>query len=394
MGGHEEENIVICGGGIIGASIAYHLSLRGVKAAVYEQEHLGAAASGKAAGFMAGSWGDGGVTEQLHRVSFKMHEALASELGIQSYRKIPTLSVAGGARSSGTKPPAQMWGWLDGEVSKAALMDRWTAQVTPKEVTDKLMERAVANGAVLKIGKVEGVELEELVEGVDRKVKCVIVDGKQVPCTKVVIAMGPWSCMAEEWFDNPIPMEGVKSTSVIFKSGGSALLEKAPAALFCSEDEHGCHLEVYPRPDGDIYVCGLGGSDYLDNDRIKKTAPKDVDPNMERVKAAQSSFSALSSLGQGHEVHAQACMRPCAPDALPILGQIDKCSNAYIAAGHNCWGILWAPVTGLAMTELMLDGEAQCVCLKAFSPSRFKKETRKRRERGRHNTSNPVGEQW
>jgi hypothetical protein len=44
-------------------------SLRGVKSVVFERHQLAGAASGKAGGFLAGGWGDGGVTEQLHRVS-------------------------------------------------------------------------------------------------------------------------------------------------------------------------------------------------------------------------------------------------------------------------------------------------------------------------------------
>jgi hypothetical protein len=39
-----------------------------VKALVFERYQLAGAASGKAGGFLAGGWGDGGVTEQLHRV--------------------------------------------------------------------------------------------------------------------------------------------------------------------------------------------------------------------------------------------------------------------------------------------------------------------------------------
>lgn len=39
--------------------------------------------------------------------------------------------------------------------------------------------------------------------------------------------------------------------------------------------------------------------------------------------------------------------------------------------GHNCWGILWAPVTGKAMTELILDGVAHTVDLDPFDPGRF-----------------------
>ncbi len=45
--------VVICGGGIIGASIAYHLTLMGVEPIVVEQCSIAAAASGKAGGFLA-----------------------------------------------------------------------------------------------------------------------------------------------------------------------------------------------------------------------------------------------------------------------------------------------------------------------------------------------------
>src|SRR5467141_3433378 len=45
--------VLICGGGVIGASIAYFLSCRGVKATVIEGTGLACAASGKPGGFLA-----------------------------------------------------------------------------------------------------------------------------------------------------------------------------------------------------------------------------------------------------------------------------------------------------------------------------------------------------
>jgi len=66
-------------------------------------------------------------------------------------------------------------------------------------------------------------------------------------------------------------------------------------------------------------------------------------------------------------------MRPCPPDSLPIMGGIPGFSNAFMCTGHNCWGILWGPVSGLAMSELLIDGVAKCVDLKPFSPNRFNK---------------------
>ena len=42
-------------------------------------------------------------------------------------------------------------------------------------------------------------------------------------------------------FDNfNVPMEGVRSTSIVFKSDEPI----DPFALFCGEDSNGCHLEV------------------------------------------------------------------------------------------------------------------------------------------------------
>ena len=53
------------------------------------------AASGKAGGFLAGGWGDE-RTRELHTKSFQLHEQLAEELDVTSFRKIRTLSVQAG----------------------------------------------------------------------------------------------------------------------------------------------------------------------------------------------------------------------------------------------------------------------------------------------------------
>jgi glycine/D-amino acid oxidase-like deaminating enzyme len=51
--------VLICGGRVIGASIAYFLARRGVKATVIERCRLACAASGKSGGFLAADWCDG-----------------------------------------------------------------------------------------------------------------------------------------------------------------------------------------------------------------------------------------------------------------------------------------------------------------------------------------------
>ena len=89
----------------------------------------------------------------------------------------------------------------------------------------------------------------------------------------------------------------------------------------------------------------------------------------------------------------QACMRPCPPDAKPYMGSIPGYRGAYINAGHNCWGIAWAPACGKAIAELVVDGESRCLNLSPFDPARFT-AVGKRGGRGRKKGELNVGEQW
>ena len=156
-------------------------------------------------------------------------------------------------------------------------------------------------------------------------------------------------------------------------------------------------VEVYPRPDGTIYICGIGGSDYITTQELKQGAYREViEANDSRVKAASDSFRELSSLyrEKGELDRTQACMRPCPPDALPYMGAIPSYTNAFVNAGHNCWGIAWAPASGRAMAELVLDGASESVDLRPFDPARFTPSAGKRGGRGRKKKGASVGEQW
>ena len=380
--------IVIAGAGLHGSALAYYLSLRGEKPLVIDRVSVAAAASGKGGGFLARDWGSGPTT-QLHKVSFALHAELAKDLDVKSYRRIPVLSVTPGKRSART---TDICPWLDGDIANSQWMDQdGGAQVAPLELCTKLMDAAVANGAELRIGNVQGVEKSG--DEDDNSVSGVKVDGEVVPCKAFVCTMGPWAALAQDWLDIPVPMTGIKSTSIVFKDEKK---EVEPCALFCGEDHRfGTHLEVYPRNSGEVYLCGIGGSEYVEDDRLRagEFPPGEVHADPARVEAATKSFSTMSKRLGGTPDVVQACMRPCPPDALPYMGRVRGFSNAYMSAGHNCWGILWAPVSGKAMSELILDGEAKCVDLKPFDPARFAPKMKKG-TRGRKQGSTSVGEQW
>ena len=155
-------------------------------------------------------------------------------------------------------------------------------------------------------------------------------------------------------------------------------------------------VEVYPRPDGSIYICGIGGSDYISTAQLKEGAfLENCEANPTRVKAAQASFRDMAPQYKeengGSLERSQACMRPCPPDAMPYMGPVPGYTGAYLNAGHNCWGIAWAPASGKAMAELVWEGSCSSINLKPFDPARF---TPKVAQRGRKRRGTNVGEQW
>ena len=69
-------------------------------------------------------------------------------------------------------------------------------------------------------------------------------------------------------------------------------------------------MEVYPRPDGTIYICGIGGSDYVTTPELQAAAfISSCPPKPDRVEAASQAFRLMSNsyAQEGELSHAQAC---------------------------------------------------------------------------------------
>jgi glycine/D-amino acid oxidase-like deaminating enzyme len=76
------QRVVVCGAGVVGASVAYFLSRRGVDVTVVERSGVACAASGKSGGFLALDWCDGTPVGPLARASFGLHAELAKALDV------------------------------------------------------------------------------------------------------------------------------------------------------------------------------------------------------------------------------------------------------------------------------------------------------------------------
>ncbi|MGH7607971.1 MAG: NAD(P)/FAD-dependent oxidoreductase, partial [Gemmatimonadales bacterium] len=324
--------VVICGGGVIGASIAYFLARRGVDVVVVERMGVACAASGKSGGFLALDWCDGTPLAPLARRSFALHASLAEELhGDWGYRRLATYGGGGAPQGPGPRRANVHVGWL----SDAVVVDRrlgsteTTAQVHPAAFTAAMMAAAQAQGTELRLRRVTGV-----MGGTDAgRVSGVEVDGETVAADAVVIAMGPWSIMATRW----LPLAGVfglKGHSLVFETG--TVIPAQALFLECEEANGAMQSpEVFPRADGTTYVCAISSESPLPID------PADVAPDPGAIERLHAICGQLSpALARAKVLAGQACFRPVTLDGLPLMGAVPGISGAYVATGHSVWGIL------------------------------------------------------
>ncbi|MEQ9337122.1 MAG: FAD-dependent oxidoreductase, partial [Miltoncostaeaceae bacterium] len=74
---------MVCGAGAVGASVAYFLTRRGAAPLVVDRGGPAAAASGRAAGFLALDWNAGNPLDDLARASIALHRELATSNGAE-----------------------------------------------------------------------------------------------------------------------------------------------------------------------------------------------------------------------------------------------------------------------------------------------------------------------
>lgn len=147
------------------------------------------------------------------------------------------------------------------------------------------------------------------------------------------------------------------------------LVQITATALFTHVKETAASVwhepEVYPRPNGEVYVCGEPSSTPIPDN------PEDIDVSDGLCARVIHNCSFVAScIEKAEVVRKQACYLPLSSDGLPLIGAVPGVEGAFIATGHSCWGILNGPATGLAMSELLMDGEAKCVDLGPYAPSR------------------------
>jgi glycine/D-amino acid oxidase-like deaminating enzyme len=356
------QRIVICGGGAIGAAIAYFLSRRGAMPIVIERHEVGGAASGKSGGFLALDWCRGSALDRLARRSFALHAELADTLGNPwGYRRLETYGGYAVENETGRNNAAQR-PWLSGAVTLTGQLGspQTTALVEPRAFTTGLMRAAQTHGAELRQGTV--VDLVRRPDGAAGGV--VLESGETVAGDGVVIALGPWSILATRWL--PLPaVFGHKGHSLVFKTGALVGAE----ALFLEYQESSGEVltpELFARADGTTWVCAVSSTEAMPVDPAHVAPDEGAHARLEAMCRTISPALAATPI-----VARQACFRPVTEDGLPLIGRVPDVDGAWVATGHSVWGMLNAPATGEAMAELILDGTTRQVDLGRFAPARL-----------------------
>ena len=166
----------------------------------------------------------------------------------------------------------------------------------------------------------------------------VTVDGAAVEADAVVLAMGPWTGAA----NLPLPrVHGLKGYSVTLAAAG--LPAHALFVDYRTADGRRLEPEIFPRPDGEVYVCGMADPTPLPD------SPDAVEVSEEACAVlARAAGRVTTRLAAGHP----------APGVLPARdgrraaadrSRVPGVAAAFVATGHGPWGMLNAPATGQAL---------------------------------------------
>ena len=209
------------GGGVIGASIAYFLTRRGLTIVV-ERTGVAHAASGKSGGFLALDWCDGTPLQALARRSFALHASLASELGGDwGFRRMDTYGGFARVRRGAAEDdeaPALPWLSKGVAINQRLGTGATTAQVHPGAFTKAMMRAAEARGAELRRGALTGILRED-----GGRVRGVEMDAETLSADAVVIAMGPCRILARRLRSSASSPEGPRSVFDTDRGAGEAL---------------------------------------------------------------------------------------------------------------------------------------------------------------------------
>lgn len=376
---NQHADVVIVGAGIIGASVAYHLALRGgVSIVVLEKESaLGRGSTGRATGGYRAQYS----TEINVRLSLLARDALrrfSAETGVDpGYRPCGYLWIA---KSSDefedlTRAHAlqQRLGLHEAELLDAAAVLRKNPFVAPNDIvggafcqTDGFLRPLELLRGYVESAKRRGVtflcdaEVTSVGKTSSGRIHTVHArNGLSIKTDAVVDAAGAWARSVANLAGVDLPVVPLRR-QVALTEPCNRLPDDMPMTIFM---ENGFHLRVrdgrvmllWPTPGNptDPYDAGVEAS-WLEE--IARKAARNV-PCLSDIRIdAETCWAGLYEMS---------------PDKHAILGAAPGCPNLFLINGSSGHGVMHSPALGRLLAEIIVDGHASTLDTWPLRPSRF-----------------------
>jgi len=360
----------VIGGGIIGCSTAYHLA-RDHKADVLllEQGKLTSGSTWHAAGLVGQLRSSAGIT-QLLRFSVDLYQRLGEETGLETGWKmsgclrlacnddrwVEFKRLATTAKSFGMEmhllSPAEvkaMWPLMRVDDLVGASFLPSDGQANPADITRSLAKGATMAGAKL----VEEVEVTGFKRD-GQRITAVETRQGVIACETVVNCAGQWARQVGAMADVVVPLQPVKHQYIVTEPI-EGLARDVPTVrdpdrlTYFKEEVGGLVMGGYERNPIAWDV------DAVPADFQFQLFEDDWEHFEQHMTEAVERVPALETAGVKQMINGPESFTP---DGNFILGQPLNCTNMYVGAGFNAFGIASAGGAGWALAEWVMSGQA------------------------------------
>jgi 4-methylaminobutanoate oxidase (formaldehyde-forming) len=357
---------IVIGGGVVGCSIAYHLTLRGVQdVLLLERKQLTSGTTWHAAGLV----GQLRATQNLTRLaqySAKLYAGLEAETGqATGLKQVGSLSLAttparleellrsaSMARSFGLEvepiTPTQareMWPLLQADDVVGGVHLPGDGQINPVDVTLALAKGARQRGARI----IENAEVTDIVLDRGRAVGVRTAQG-DIEAETVVLAAGLWSRELAARVGVNVPLHAAEHFYIVTEPipGLSRQLPvmRDPDNCAYYKEDAGKLLIGWFEPKAKPWQPPSVDSGFL-------TLPPDLDHIEPLMEAAIRRVPALGEVGVQLFFNGPESFTP---DDRYLLGETPEARGLYVAAGFNSIGIQSAGGAGKVLADWIVDG--------------------------------------
>ena len=363
---------VIVGGGVMGASTAYHLAQAGAEDVLLLERtaHLEDSATSRCAGGVRYQFATE-VNIELSKVSLPMLERFRDEIGIDPlYRKcgyfiVLTKNSDVEAFKSSLKLQQSLGvetEWFEGDEVRRRLpmMEFQDALGATFHYKDGLADPSSVNLGYLdgarKLGVPVMMETEALgIKVDDGRVAGVDTNLGYVSCDQVVNAAGPWAGVVGNYAGVEVPIQPIRR-QMVTTTPLPEIPDDFPFVIDFAQS-------LYFHREGEGLLTGMS------NPYQEPGFDQNVDDDWE-ANALEAAMDRLPLLETAGRLTGWAGLYEVTPDAHPIFGPTSV-DGFWVVAGFSGHGFMHGPVSGKLMAEFILEGQATTVDVSMLDLARF-----------------------